>query len=178
MLTAFMKVVLPVFFLSSISAQNPDQFVGTWTMDIPRSESAHQTIPIESSTIVIGKTDGGIKIETTRQDQGARRFHEVLNVKLDGSETTNAGDSGVSVRAHARWDGAKLVIETSRELQGSTITTREVHSISPNGSEMTVEKTLTVQHGYQGTGQAIAPTTGHGSDIFVRTKEQSRKFLR
>jgi len=137
-------------------------------MDIPRSESAHQTVPIESATIAIGRTDGGLNIETTRQDKGAARFHEILNLKLDGSETTNAGDSGVAVRAHARWDGRKLVIETSRELQGSTITTHEVHSLSPDGNEMTVEKTLTVQHGYQGTNPAMAPTTGHGKDIFIR----------
>ena len=164
-----LSLAVPFFLVTALSAQDRNQYAGTWKMDIPRSESAHQEIPIESSTVVIATTGEGLSIDTTRQDKGSPLFHEVLNVKLDGSETTNDGNSGVSVRAKARWETGKLVVETARELQGSTITTHEVHSLSPDGREMTIEKTLTVQHGYQGASPSIAPTTGHGKDLFVRT---------
>jgi hypothetical protein len=73
-----------------------------------------------------------------------------LNLRLDGSDTTAASDTGVTVTGKAHWDGAKLVVETAREINGATVTTRYVYTLSANGREMTIDKTLTVQHGYQG----------------------------
>ena len=78
----------------------------------------------------------------------------------------SAGDSGVPVTGKVRWQGNTLIVETVRNVENSAVTTVYVHSLSPNGREMTVDKTLTIQHGYQGVG--TAPTTGHGKDVFVR----------
>lgn len=143
---------------------NRAKFAGSWTMDPARSESAHQDVPIESSLLVIGFTDGGLTMETTRSEQG-KAFHETLHFKLDGTETANTGDAGVAVTGKAHWDGEKLIVETVRNIQESTVTTLYVHTLSPNGRDLTIDKTLAVQHGYQGQ---IAPTTGHGKDVFVR----------
>ena len=143
---------------------NRTKFAGAWTMDPARSESAHQDVPIQSATLVIGFTDDALTMETTRSEQG-KTFHEVLHFKLDGTDTASTGDAGVSVTGKARWDGPKLVVETVRNIQDSTVTTLYVHSLSPNGRDLLIDKTLSVQHGYQGQ---IAPTTGHGKDVFVR----------
>jgi hypothetical protein len=166
---AFLLVLLAPLYGASLQGQDPNRFVGTWTMDASRSESPHLDVPVESFTMLITASDGGLSIETTRQDQGSPLFHEILHVKLDGSETTSTGNAGVPVRAHARWEGGALVVETSREVERATVTTHEKHSLSANGRDMTVEKTLTVQHGYQGSNPAMAPTTGHGKDVFVRS---------
>jgi hypothetical protein len=158
-------------FVASAMAASQADFAGTWTMDPSRSESAHQDVPIGASTVVIRFVDGGLTIETTRGEGGkSAAFHETLNFKLGGPETTSPGDGGALVTGKARWEGMKLIIETARRIQDSTVTTLYAHTLSADGHEMTVDKTLTVQHGYQG---ADARTTGHGKDIFVRVAKKT-----
>ena len=151
--------------------QNHPDISGTWSMDIARSESAHHEVPIESSTIEIRVRGNELHMEVSRRDQGAPPFHEILQLKLDGSESEYTGDSGVTVTGKAHWSGASLIVETIRNIQGSTVTTHYVHSLSRNGREMTIDKTLAVQHGYQGTNPAMAQSTGHGKDIYVRVRQ-------
>jgi hypothetical protein len=148
----------------AVAADNHGNFTGTWKMDPARSESAHQDVPSGASTLVIQLTPTELSIETIRSEE-ANPFRETLTFKLDGSETASTGDGGVKVSGKAHWDGTKLVIETTRNVQDSTVTTLYVHTLSPNGRDLIIDKTLTVQHGYQG---ASAPTTGHGKDVFVR----------
>jgi len=135
-------------------------------MDPARSESAHQDVPTGSSTVLIRLTDSGLSMETTRHEMDkSEAFHETLNFQLDGSETTSMGAGNVPVTGKAHWNGEKLVVETVRNVNNSTVSAIEIHTLSPNGREMTIDKTLTVQHGYMGQS---APTMGHGKDIFVR----------
>lgn len=138
---------------------------GTWKMDPARSESAHQAVPIGPVLVVIQQTPSEIVIETRRTEAGKGEVHsERLPFKLNGAEmTTTVGDVAVKTKAH--WDGAKLVTETERIVNESTITTRQVHSLNPTLKELKVEKTLTVQHGYQGQGEK---SYGTGTDVFVK----------
>ena len=138
------------------------KFAGTWRMDEARSESTHQDVPAGPSTVVIGIVENTLTVETTRD-----KFHEVLTFNLNGTDTTSTGDGGASVTGKAHWEGAKLVVETLRNIQDSTVTTRYVHTLSANGRDLTIDKTLTVQHGYMGRS---APTMGHGKDVFVRVE--------
>ncbi|MEP6717265.1 MAG: hypothetical protein ABJC09_16960, partial [Terriglobia bacterium] len=116
-------------------------------------------------TLKLQLTGDRLSMETTRFDGDQSAFHETLNFKLDGSETKSTGDGNASVTGKARWDVAKLVVETVRSINGSTVTTLYTYALNPSGTEMTIDKTLTVQHGY--TGQD-APTTGRGKDVFTR----------
>ncbi len=64
--------------------------------------------------------------------------------KLDGSASTNQSQSPegpLTVTGTATWDGASLVIETRRQIQGMTITTKEIRTLDATGNEMTVEAT-------------------------------------
>jgi hypothetical protein len=151
----------------SVAGQSHGDFSGTWMMDSARSESAHQDVPIGPSTLRIRVTDTELIMETTRSEGGKpAAFHETLTLRLDGSDTTGASDTDATVTGKAHWDGAKLVVGTSREINGATVTTLYVHKLSANGLEMTIDKTLTVQHGYQGL--LSARNMGHGVDVFVR----------
>ncbi|MDQ6677293.1 MAG: hypothetical protein M3Z09_08350 [Acidobacteriota bacterium] len=135
-------------------------------MDEARSESAHQDVPMGPVIIEIRHTPSELRIETTRTENGQpAAFHEVITYKLDGTESTNTGNAGTPVVAKAHWDGAKLVTETARNVQDSTVTTVYVLSLVPGGREMIIDKSLTVQHGYQFEG---ARTTGRGKDIFLK----------
>jgi len=108
-------------------AQTRPDFSGTWSMDRSRSESAMQADPIGPTTVVISQVAGGLQIATTRDDKTATILY-----KLDGSASPIPGGTATS-----HWEGATLITETVREIQGQTVTTKESRRL--NGGEMVVE---------------------------------------
>ena len=54
-----------------------------------------------------------------------------------------------TVKSTAKWDGASLVIDTTRDFQGMAITTREVRRLDNGGKEMVVESTTQTPNGEQ-----------------------------
>ncbi len=153
--------------LTFASAQNPTNFSGVWKMDDSRSESAHQATPIGPVSLKISQTPGEFVIATRRSEADSSVVTtETLTCKLDGTDFINGGDSEVKIKSKAHWDGPKLVVETAREINGSTVTTHQVFELDREGKELTVQKTLTVQHGYQGPGQQKASSSG--VDVYVK----------
>jgi hypothetical protein len=159
--------ILMALLPCAASGQERTDFSGIWRMDAERSESAHQAVPIGPVTMVIKQTAAEISIETRRENIKSSTSSETLTFHLDGSESTNVVKYNVPVKVKAHWDGAKLVTETERNIQNSTITTMYVLSLDAEGKEMTIDKTLTIQHGYQFEG---AKTTGTGKDVFIRKR--------
>ena len=158
--------------LVAAGAQSSTDFSGTWKMDAARSESAHQAVPIGPVTLVIKQSATELTIETRRSDTDKNQIHsETLTYKLDGSESTVAGTDGTPIKSQAHWEGTKLVTGTTRNIEGSTVTTTYVHSLDPKGNELTVHKTLTVQHGYQFDG---AKNSGTGTDVFIKAKAAAK----
>ena len=157
-------LALPV---CAVGQTQPD-FSGAWKMDASRSESAHQDAPIGPVLLVIRQTPDELQLQTKRTDKRTAAVStESLTFRLDGTETTDPGTSGTPVKVKAHWDGAHLIAETAREMNGSTVTTRQVFELGDNGRQITIHKSLTVQHGYQGPG--TPSSTGSGTDVFVRT---------
>jgi hypothetical protein len=139
---------------AALAATKPD-FSGTWKMDPARSESAHQDVPIGPVQLVIHQGVNHFTLETRRSDT------DTLEFQLDGTEAVNGG---VTTKAH--WNGNKLVLETVRDINGATITTMQSFQLAANGKEIVIDKTLTVQHGYQGL--EAGTVTGKGRDVFTR----------
>ena len=151
------------------STPRPD-FSGSWDMDSSRSESAHQDVPIGSVSLIIRQTPTDISIETRRtEDPSSPMVSETLVFLLSGAERTNSAATEHPVKAKAHWDGPKLVAETEREINGATVTTMQVFRLENYRKELVVEKTLSVQHGYQSPG--AAKTSGSGRDVFIRAKQ-------
>jgi len=139
---------------------------GTWKMDASRSESAHQAVPIGAVTLLIKQSSTEITIESRRAESGKTEVQtEILPFLLNGTESTTTV-MGVPVKTKAHWDGRKLITETERVVNGASVTTRNVHTLNPTGKELKVEKTLTVQHGYQFEG---SKSYGTGTDVFVKS---------
>ena len=154
----------------TVHSENQSDFSGTWKMDASRSESAHQAVPIGLVTLVIRQAAGQISIETRRHQNNKREIAiERLIYNTDGSESEVTGFSGEPVKTKAHWNGAKLVTETARNVEDSTVTTMSVLSLGVSGREMTVDMTLTIQHGYQFSG---AKNSSTGRDVFIRTKKR------
>lgn len=131
-LLAIMGAVILPF---AARAQGKADLSGTWTLDASRSDApmgrggrGGPAGPIEitqtATTITIGPA----------------------TYKLDGSESVNEGRGG-QMKSKAHWDGAKLVIETTRDMRGMTMTSKEVRSLSADGKEMTVEIAISTPQG-------------------------------
>jgi len=139
-------VILPF----TTSAQGKPDFSGTWTMDAAKSDPA----PAgrgggggAAATVTIKQT----ATELTVQSEG-RQGPQTMTYKLDGSESKNEqmGRGGaMTVVSKAKWDGASLVIESSREIQGMSITTKEVRTLDSGGKEMKVQTTIQTPQGEQ-----------------------------
>jgi hypothetical protein len=162
----FALCTLVLVFPFAARTQGASNFSGTWKMDPTRSESAHQAVPIGPVTLVINQTALELRIETRRSSRGDTAIQsEILTYRLDGTESTIATETGAAVKTKAHWNGNKLVTETERIVQGSSVTTMYIHSLDPKGKELTVDKTLLVQHGYQFEG---SKSYGTGRDVFVK----------
>src|SRR4051812_34209999 len=147
LLAATMAVILP--FAARPQAQAKPDFSGTWTLDPAKSDPPPQGRGGGggAGTLTIKQT----ATELTVQSEG-RQGPQTMTYKLDGSESKNEqmGRGGAqTIVSKAKWDGATLVIESSREIQGMSITTKEVRSLAPGGKEMKVETTIQTPQGEQ-----------------------------
>jgi len=167
-------VLLTLLLAGQVCSQQAAEFSGEWRMDATRSESAHQDVPIGPVTLVIKATPAELTIETRRASRGkGGTSSTTLKFSLDGSEHAVSDESGAPIKTKARLDGAKLVTEVTRNVQGSTVTSVQTFSLDAGGKELTVDKTLTVQHGYQSS-NADDNNTGKGRDVFVRSRARQK----
>jgi hypothetical protein len=129
-------VVLPF----AARAQSKPDFSGTWTMNAEKSDPPPQGRG--------GGRGGGGPVtikqsgDTLTVESEGRGGPVTMTYKLDGSESVNQvqGRGGVTeAKSKAHWDGSKLVIETTRDIGGNSVTTTETRSLSADGKEMTVE---------------------------------------
>ena len=157
-MTSLLPAALAVaLFAQAMTAAKPD-FSGTWTMDRERSESAMQEQPIGSVTVAVTHTGTNLTIQTTRDGKP-----EVATYTIE--ELPNGpGVMGAGTR-RAYWDGVKLVTEGAGNVQGQTVSVREARTLNAARTEMTIETTVTVQHGYTFRGARNYSTA---KDIYTR----------
>jgi len=119
-------VVLPF----TVRAQTKAYFSGTWTLDATKSDAPG------------GRGGRGPQGPVTIKQTASEITIGQATYKLDGSESVNQlqGRGGMTeAKSKAHWDGAKLVIETTRDIGGNSVTSTETRSLSADGKEMTVE---------------------------------------
>jgi hypothetical protein len=131
-------------------AQGKADFSGTWTLDTAKSD------PPPQGRGGGGGGGGSITIRQTGSEltitSEGRQGPQTLTYKLDGSESTNQvmGRGGATtVKSTAKWDGSSLVIETTRDFNGMSITTKDVRRLDNGGKEMQVEATTQTPNGEQ-----------------------------
>ena len=137
-------------------------FSGTWEMDSARSESPQARDSKGSETVVIKQTESEFSVERRRDGQS-----ETIVYKMDGSQTEKPAPDNGPYRWSVKWDGSKLTTETQRNINRTAVTITDVLSLAKNGNEMTVNRTLTVQHGYSWQG---AKNYASAKDLFVKVR--------
>jgi hypothetical protein len=148
------------------AAQSSQDFSGTWTMDLSRSESAAQATPSGPVTVVIRQDSDQVRIETTQK--GTTQAVTYFPAAMQSASAENPVGT-------FRWDGSKLVTSLVTAINKQAVTYDEVRSLNSGGTEMTVALTLVVQHGYQGSRSTVAassnsPNTATGTNVFVRAR--------
>jgi len=135
--------------LAEPHAQSKPDFTGTWTLDPAKSDPFGQgrNGAVGASTLTIKQIGDDMLIVTD-----GRQGQQMLTYKLDGSENMNQlpGRGGTAaIKSKAKWDGSTLVIESTRELQGAAIMTKEVRKLDTAGRVMQVETTTQTPQGEQ-----------------------------
>jgi len=139
-------------------AQTRPDFSGSWTMDEKRSGSPGVPPFVGPVVWVIKQSSQVMVVDMTRGDKTQTVTYTLLD-----KMPANKPAPDVSHRGY--WDGDRLVTETIQNIQGQTVTTREVRSLSNDGREMMVERIVEVEHGYTFKG---AQNFSSVKDIFIR----------
>jgi hypothetical protein len=167
-----MKLLLSTVYVVSLAslglgAQARPDFSGTWTMDMSRSEAAAQGAPIGPVSVTIRQTPEEIRIETTRD--GSTQL-----VRYLPAEAKVTGGGGELIGSF-RWNGSQLITSFATDISKQAITLQEVRNLNPSGTEMTVDVTLNVEHGYPtgGTGPVKSrnyPNSATGRNVFLKAQ--------
>lgn len=115
-------------------------FAGNWVLNVAKSQYGQFPAPevmtrfvqVLPSQIVMSTYQKGAQGEVTTQ----------LKYTTDGKPSINGTSMGT-----ARWDGDTLIIESSREAQGSKLTQRDLWMLSPDGKTLTVQSHLKLPNG-------------------------------
>jgi hypothetical protein len=139
-------------------AQARPDFSGTWMLDVAKSDlgsargggpagggPSRAPSPVLDAKFVIKQTASELSI-----DQQVGGHSNVTTLKLDGSESVNTGMRGGQLKSKARWDGSRIVVESTQTMTTPngerTLETKEVRSLAADGT-MVVERTTQTPRG-------------------------------
>ena len=155
---------IAVLVQPGLAAQGVPDFSGTWTMDLSRSETAAQGPAIGPVTVAIQQTAAEVRIETTRN--GTTETVRYLPAGMKAGAEQRVGTF--------RWEGATLITNLNTYINNQAVTFQEIRSLNPDRTEMAVEVTLTVQHGYTAGGTSVVQSnssnTSTGKNVFLKAR--------
>ena len=152
---------LALLLAAALQSAAPD-FTGTWVMVPDRSGSPQQSEPVTKMTFVITQTGDHIQIESTSgSDKPITATYPFVPVPKQPAEPLSANQS------RAYWQNGKLVVERGGTISGQTVSAKQLLTLNPDRSELTVERTVIVQHGYTLKG---TPNYATVTDVFARLR--------
>lgn len=157
-------LILVAATLVSQSPVDRANFSGSWKMIASRSDSPGQTPPVTEMTFVIDQGADHIRLDITTPDSKpvSVSYPIIPTPKLPADPV--AGDE-----RRAYWDGAgRLIVERGGTISGQTVSARQALSLNADGTEMTVERLVIVQHGYTLKG---AKNYASAKDVFARVTQ-------
>ena len=143
---------------SSAALQTRPDFSGTWQLDEGRSISPTYAGFVGPVVWVVTQSPDTMTVEIHR----AARAYTIAFSLADKPFTAPAAKPP-TYRGY--WDGESLVTESTQDIEGQTVITREVRSLRNDGREMIVERIVQVQHGYN---VRDGRNYGSGRDTFVK----------
>jgi hypothetical protein len=160
-------VLVGYLVCGTAAAQQIPNFGGVWVMDMSQSETAVQPGHPERPIIeVITQTPKSI---TIRRDVDGRA--DVLAYPFEGDSALKSApidrpEAGSAPRSSAAWNDGALQTIAYLTINGEAVNRFERRSLDANNTRMTVETTISVQHGYLGPSGKAA--TGVMKDVYIK----------
>jgi hypothetical protein len=125
-----LAISIATFFLLGIRAQAAaPNLSGEWKLNFTKSNYGKFPAPL-SLTRKVAHNDPKLMMSTTQKGpQGDVTSNLVYTT--DGKEVVNGQSKGA-----AQWIGDKLMIESSREVQGATLKQKEIWTLSADGKTL------------------------------------------
>ena len=139
-----LPLLLALGFLTAGTAQAAPNLTGEWKLNAAKSVYG----PFPAPQVMIRKVkhaEPSFSMSTYQKGTQGEVTSE-LNYTTDGKLCVNKMQGG-EAKGTAKWDGGKLVIESSREVQGATLKSREVWSLSADGMTLTIDGHVTLPQG-------------------------------
>jgi hypothetical protein len=151
-------VVATVLFGQTAPTQ-PD-LNGNWILKPAGSGSPAQTLPVTDRRLMIQQMSDEIRLESqVASDKPTIVVYPIVLAPKQPAEPLG----GNAKRAY--WDGDRLVLERGTTISGQTVSLKESLTMSPDRSELTLERLVIVQHGYSSRG---AKNYASVKDVFTR----------
>ena len=141
--------------------QGRANLTGTWTMVPERSESPEQTPPTNSIVLDISQSDRALNVSANRDGRTSATSYPIDTAPTPAAGTVGAGTT------RAYWDGRRMVAWRAGNVQGQTVSIKEAFEINADASELIVETTVEIQHGYTMKG---AKNYASSRDVFAKTR--------
>lgn len=137
------NILFVVFCAAGACAAAPD-FSGNWKLNAAKSDFGKFPAP-QSSVRRVTQDSAKVLIVTTQvsaKGEATTRF----TYTLDGKAATNQTPTG-ELKGSAQWIGDKLMIESSREVQKTTLTQKDIWTLSPDRKTLTVDSHVGLPNG-------------------------------
>lgn len=135
--------LLAAFATTPALAQAKPDFSGSWKLNVEKSDpmgGGGGGGMMRDAVTTITQTATELTL-VTKFGENSR----TASYKLDGTESVNPGRQGGETKTKAKFDGATLVLEHTRNMSGPNgdmqVTSKEVRSLSDDGKTMTVVTT-------------------------------------
>jgi hypothetical protein len=124
-----------------IFAQAPHDFSGEWKMDIAKSDFGRFPAP-EALNRTIHQNGTALTIATYQKGKQGE-VHSELKYTTDGKECVNHLQGG-DAKGTAKIEGVNLVIESTRDYQGTEIRSKETWTLTDGGKTLTIQNHVTI----------------------------------
>jgi hypothetical protein len=135
-----MTRVLLFAALSMLPVSAAPNLSGSWILNVAKSQYGQFPAP-EIMTRQIQYNDPALSLSTYQKGAQGEVTTD-LKYTTDGKPVVNGANQG-----SAHWDGDKLVIESSRDYQGTKLTQREEWTLSPDGKTLTIATHVKLPNG-------------------------------
>lgn len=140
----FGAFVAAFFLLGGAARAATPNFSGEWAFNAAKSDFGKFPAP-QSITRKIVQQGANLSITSVQKGSQGEVTTELVYT-TDGKQVTNKAQGGES-KGSAQWIGDKLMIESSREVQGATLTQKDIWTLSPDGKLLTVDSHVSLPNG-------------------------------
>ncbi|HXB72337.1 MAG TPA: hypothetical protein VNY05_29125 [Candidatus Acidoferrales bacterium] len=79
--------------IATVAAFGADNTIGTWKLNVAKSKSSPDPLPVKSLTVVREASDGGVKVTTTGELADGTAINGAYTAKYDGKDVQVPGNA-------------------------------------------------------------------------------------